>query len=62
MTKVGFIEELKSGEMIIVPARGPEFVRFTGQTVDVGFGETSDRPSDKLLRKLIALRGQDKKD
>jgi hypothetical protein len=62
MTKVGFIEELKSGEMIIIPARGPELVRFSGQTANVSIGGTPDRPSDKLLRKLIALRGQDKKD
>lgn len=55
MIKVGFLKELKSGEMIIVPGheRGP--LRLGAAAVG-RLAATAERKPDRLLRRLIATR------
>jgi len=60
MTKVGFLNRLKPGEMIIVPGHGREPLRLSGATMLDRFAETSDTAPDasELLDALIASRTQ----
>jgi hypothetical protein len=59
MTKVGFLKELKPGDMIVVPSGGGEPLRFSAATLGP-FAEAMEPPQepDDVLRALIASRKQ----
>jgi hypothetical protein len=63
MTKVGFIKELQSGDRIILPDGGSEPLRISGHAMLGDFpgpvGPASK--ADKLVRALVALRKQARK-
>jgi hypothetical protein len=63
MTKVGFIKELQSGDLIILPGGSPETPRFYSQALPgrVPGAAQPARQSEKVLRALIALRKQSRK-
>jgi hypothetical protein len=63
MTKVGFIKELSSGDLIILPDGGAERLRLTNQAMPGRFAGAAGpaAKSDKLLRALVALRKQIRK-
>jgi hypothetical protein len=63
MTKVGFIKELRSGDLIILPGGGSETLRVSNGAMLgrlPGAADTASK-SDKLLRALVALRKQPRK-
>jgi hypothetical protein len=59
MTKVGFLKELKPGDMIVLPGGGREPMRFSAATLGP-FAEVMESPQDHddVLRALIASRKQ----
>jgi len=58
MTKVGFLDQLKPGEMIIVPGHGREPLRLSSAAMLERFADRSDAAPDasELLGALIASR------
>jgi hypothetical protein len=58
MTKVGFIKELTSGDLIILPTGERESLRLSSQTMVGRFPGAAGLAanSDNLLRALVALR------
>jgi hypothetical protein len=59
MIKVGFLNELKPGDLIVLPAAGREPMRFSAATLGP-FAEEADlaQEPDEVLRALIASRKQ----
>ncbi|MGA8611234.1 MAG: hypothetical protein WB760_05890 [Xanthobacteraceae bacterium] len=59
MIKVGFLKELKPGDLIVLPGGGREPLRFSAATLGP-FAEAVEPPqdSDEVLRALIASRKQ----
>jgi hypothetical protein len=57
MIKVGFLKELKPGDLIVVPGGGREPMRFSAVTLGP-FAEGIEAPqdADDMLRALIASR------
>jgi hypothetical protein len=63
MTKVGFIKELRSGDLIILPDSERQSLRLSSQAMLDRFPGAADpaSKSNKLLRSLTALRKQSRK-
>jgi hypothetical protein len=59
MIKVGFLKELKPGDLIVLPGGGREPLRFSAATLGP-FAEAMEpaQDSDEVLRALIASRKQ----
>ena len=59
MIKVGFLKELKPGDLIVVPGGGREPLRFSAATLGpFAEGLESPQDSDDVLRALVASRKQ----
>jgi hypothetical protein len=59
MIKVGFLKELKPGDLIVVPGGGREPLRFSAATLGpFAEGMESGQETDDVLRALIASRKQ----
>ena len=57
MIKVGFLKELKPGDLIVVPGGGREPLRFSAATLGpFAEGMESGQEPDDVLRALIASR------
>jgi hypothetical protein len=59
MIKVGFLKELKPGDLIVLPGGGREPMRFSAATLGpFAEGVELTQEPDDVLRALIALRKQ----
>jgi len=59
MMKVGFLKELKPGDLIVLPGGGREPLRFSAATLGpFAEGVERDQDPDDVLRALIASRKQ----